>query len=45
MSVGIKTHKDLIVWQEAMKLAKEVYQITGNFPKEEGYGFERCSWG
>lgn len=34
----IKTHKDLTVWQEAMKLAKEVYQLTSNFPKEEVYG-------
>ena len=38
MSDGIKTHKDLTVWQEAMKLAKEVYQLTSNFPKEEIYG-------
>ena len=38
MSDGIKTHKDLTVWQEAMKLAKEVYQLTSAFPKEEVYG-------
>lgn len=30
----IKTCKDLKVWQEAMKLAKEVYKLTGGFPKE-----------
>jgi four helix bundle protein len=33
----IKTHKDLDVWKEAMKLAKQVYLITANFPKEELY--------
>jgi len=35
---GIKTHKDLDVWKEAMALAKEVYELTKNFPKEETYG-------
>jgi four helix bundle protein len=34
----IKTHKDLDVWKEAMKLAKEVYSLTASFPKEEMYG-------
>ncbi len=34
----IKTHKDLDVWKEAMKLAKEVYRLTSGFPKEEIYG-------
>jgi len=34
----IKTHKDLDVWKEAMKLAKEVYSLTARFPKEEMYG-------
>lgn len=38
MSKGIKTHKDLKVWQEAMKLAKFVYEFTSKFPKEEVYG-------
>ncbi len=37
MSNG-KTHKDLKVWQEAMKLAKVVYKLTSAFPKEEVYG-------
>ena len=31
----IKTHKDLDVWKEAMKLAKEVYSLTASFPKED----------
>ena len=28
-------HKNLRVWNESMELAKMVYQITANFPKEE----------
>ncbi|MDY6864486.1 MAG: four helix bundle protein [Halobacteriota archaeon] len=35
---GIKTHKDLDVWKEAMALAKEIYIVTAEFPKEETYG-------
>ena len=35
---GIKTHKDLNVWQEAMNMAKKIYLITNNFPKEERFG-------
>ena len=38
MGDGIKTHKDLSVWKKAMELAKEVYEITGSFPKEERFG-------
>ena len=34
----IKSHKDLIVWQKAMDLVTEIYQITSNFPKTEIYG-------
>jgi len=35
---GVKTHKDLDVWKEALILAKETYKLTANFPKEETYG-------
>ena len=35
---GIKTHKDLNVWKEAVDLAKKVYFLTADFPKEEIYG-------
>ena len=31
----MKTHKDLTVWREAMKLGKEVYQLTSDFPKDK----------
>lgn len=32
------TYKDLIVWQKAVELVKEVYKLTAKFPKEEVYG-------
>ncbi len=38
MSDAIKTHKDLKVCKEAMKLAKDVYELTRGFPREEIYG-------
>src|SRR5215813_8100790 len=31
-------YRDLLVWQEAMKLAEMVYHATSEFPKEELYG-------
>ncbi len=34
----IRMHKDLDVWKESMRLAKEVYVLTERFPKEEMYG-------
>ena len=34
----IKGHRDLLIWQEAMNLAKDVYARTGSFPREEMYG-------
>ena len=34
----IRTHKDLAVWQRAIELVVDVYQITKSFPKEEIYG-------
>jgi hypothetical protein len=30
MMSGIKTHKDLDVWKEAMTLVKQVYKLTAN---------------
>jgi four helix bundle protein len=30
--------RDLIAWQEAMKLAREVYLLTEEFPKSETFG-------
>jgi four helix bundle protein len=33
----IASYKDLIIWQKAMDLAENIYQITGAFPKAELY--------
>ncbi len=35
---GIKSYRDLIVWQEAMVLAEVSYRLTAKLPKEETYG-------
>ena len=35
---GKRTHHDLQVWQEAIRLVKEVYVITTTFPAGEAYG-------
>lgn len=41
------SYRDLVVWQKAMELAKQVYMITKEFPKEEVYGLtsqiRRCA--
>ncbi len=36
--MSIKSYKDLIVWQKAMILVKEIYLLTEYFPKDELYG-------
>jgi four helix bundle protein len=33
-----RSHKDLLAWQEAMRLVVAVYRVTSRFPKEEIYG-------
>lgn len=33
-----RTHKDLQVWQEAMQLGQQVYQLTAQFPEDERFG-------
>ena len=35
---GIKTHKDLDIWQLAIQLVKHCYKLTKKFPKDEIYG-------
>jgi len=41
------THKDLDVWKESIDLAKDMYKLTGQFPKEELYNLtsqiRRCA--
>jgi four helix bundle protein len=32
-----RSYKDLIVWQKAIALSLEIYQVTKSFPKEELY--------
>ena len=43
----MKSHKDLEVWKTSMSLAKQVYEITQTYPKEEIYGMtsqmRRCA--
>lgn len=34
----VKSYRDLIVWQQAMDLAVQAYDLTRNWPKEELYG-------
>ena len=34
----MKTHKDLKVWNDSIKLVSRIYEITNNFPKEEVFG-------
>ncbi len=36
--IPIKSHKELIVWQKGMKLVKEIFILTENFPKSEIFG-------
>jgi hypothetical protein len=36
---GLKSHRDLIVWQKAMDLVIQVYRLTGSFPGDECYSF------
>lgn len=36
--MGVSSYKDLLVWQKGMHLTKEVYLLTGKFPKNELYG-------
>lgn len=35
---GVKSYRDLIVWQKSMTLVTEIYRATQKFPKEELYG-------
>ena len=33
-----RNYRDLIVWQEGIKLAKMIYSLTSKFPRQEVYG-------
>jgi four helix bundle protein len=34
----VRGHRDLVAWQKAMELAKQIYVLTNSFPKHEVYG-------
>jgi four helix bundle protein len=34
-----KSFKDLVIWQRSIRLVEDIYEATGEFPKEELYGF------
>ena len=34
----MRGHRDLVAWQKAMELAKQIYVLTNSFPKHEVYG-------
>jgi four helix bundle protein len=36
--MGVKSYKDLIVWQKSMELVGEVHRLAKYLPKEELYG-------
>ncbi len=43
----MKTHKDLDVWNASIELVKEIYRVTGNYPKTEMFNLisqiRRCA--
>lgn len=38
MTSTFKSYQDLEVWQKAMSLARDLYQATAGFPREERFG-------
>lgn len=34
----MSTYRDLLVWQKCRVLTKEIYTVTGNFPRSEVFG-------
>ena len=34
----MKMHKDLEVWRASIRLAKDIYELTKHYPKEELFG-------
>jgi len=35
---GIRSYRDLLIWQKGMMLAKRVYAMTRSFPTDERFG-------
>lgn len=38
MAEGIRSFRDLIIWQKAISFAKDVYVLTRTFPADEQFG-------
>ncbi len=38
MATAVKSYRDLIVWQKAMAVVKQIYRLAGSFPAHERYG-------
>ncbi len=38
MGEGVRSYRDLLVWQRGMDLAAEVYRLSRSWPKDEVYG-------
>ena len=38
MPEKIRTYRDLDIWKAGIKLDKDIYQLTEQFPKQEVYG-------
>ena len=38
IEISLKNFQDLIVWQESMVLAREIYRLVKLLPNEERYG-------
>lgn len=36
--MALQSYRQLKVWQKAMGLVKQIYNVSGNFPREEIYG-------
>ena len=36
--MGIKTYRDLDIWEKSIGLVKDIYKSTEKFPKQEMYG-------
>lgn len=38
MTSNVTSYKDLVVWQKAMQVVTDIYELTRTFPKHEQYG-------
>ncbi len=36
----VQSHRDLLVWKEAMLLVEECYELTQDFPRNEEFGLK-----